>query len=193
MKRLLLCLPLLFACTGSASADEQAGSGDLQPVASQTQTQFLVKLSEFRLDENVQIGTTEEETLETIRKQKATPFESIQITVIAGTESMAQFGKRVSVVTGTTISRDRTIQQTEQISIGSTLQVNLALHEQGVIANINYSTARLSGEGTDASPPDVLTNTAHAEQQYKLGEQRLLVARSGTESWIVVVTITALQ
>ena len=187
MKLQLIFSLLLFVFTSIAHADEKAGTVDVDNAVQKNTTQYFIALSEYQLKKAIPIGISEAEILETIRNSEAIPIETVQVTAVSETECLAKFGRRASVTTGKTTNGKAVSRQTEFMEIGTIFRVNIDSHPKGAIANIDYTTSRLDGEGTDGSPPDVATTTVQSTQILALGEERLLsVSGTSTPTCIVV-------
>ncbi|KAA5543223.1 hypothetical protein FYK55_13180 [Roseiconus nitratireducens] len=180
---------VLLACTAGVARCEETAKTDDAATATPFGTQFLVTLAEYHLEEPIPVDATEVEILDSVRDSGAVPVESVRMTATEDTESMAHFGQRVTVTTGKVIRGPVTSKQTESIEIGTMLRVRVASHAKGALAEIDYSTSRLNGAGTDDSPPDVVTNTVQATQLYVLGKQRLLSTSSTGKAPCIVVSI----
>jgi hypothetical protein len=187
MKPLSMALVLLVVFSSIAQCEER--TKDDASAASPSRTQFLVTLSEYHLEGSIPVKASEAEILDIMRGAGAIPVETVRMTATLDTESMVQFGKRVTVTTGSVTRGPTTSRQTQSMEIGTILQVRIESNGDGVIAEVDYSTSRLSGSGTDDSPPDVLTTTVKATQIYELGKQRLLTTSSTGDAPCIIVSI----
>ena len=95
----------------------------------------------------------------------------------------------MAVTTASMTRGDATTRQTKEIEIGTILKLRIKPLAKGAIAEIDYSTNRVDGDGTEDSPPDVLTNTMQSTQIYVLGKTRLLSTMGTGNLTGVVVTI----
>jgi len=185
----LSMIPVLLALTSGIARCEESEKEDKTATGPPIQTQFLVTLSEYHLEGPIPVNATEAEILDIVRDSEIKPFETVRMTAAEQTESMVNFGQQVTVTTGKVARGPVTSRQTQSVKIGTILRVRIAEHANGALAEIDYSTSRLNGNGTDDSPPDVLTNTLQATQIYKLGEQRLLSTSSIEKAPCIVVSI----
>lgn len=181
---------MLFGFAGLTEAADQPKAHDASAAKPLHKTQYLVAIAEYQLETPMPTGLSEAEILGKIRDSKAIPIATLQCAAVADTETSVKFSKRVSVTTGKVVAGSSTSRQATQLDIGTMLQFQVASHEKGAIADINYSTSRLDGDGTDESPHDVVTITAQASQTYKLGEDRLLVATNLNNACCIVVTVS---
>lgn len=170
---------------GGQTYAEDSG-GDLQP----NTTQYLVELSEYKLEQSIPTGLGEGEVVDAILKSGTKPVETIRLTAMSETESMVQVGRRVALTTGTMTRGGVTNRQTKDIEIGTILRIQIKQHAKGAIADIDYSTSRLDGDGTDDSPSDVLTNTMQSTQIYGLGKTRLLSTVGAGKLTGVLITVS---
>ena len=179
-------LLVLFSGIGQCKENPKAGDDG---TASPAPTQFLVTLSEYHLEKSIPVDADEAKILEIVRESGASPYETVRMTAAADTESMVNFGRQITVTTGKVARGPITSRETQTVQIGTILQVRIASHGDGAMAEISYTTSRLDGNGTDDSTPDVLTNTVQATQIYVLGEQRLLSTSSVGKAPCIVVSI----
>ena len=188
MKLPSMTLVFLLLTAGIAHCQESSKKGNGDKGAS-IQTQFMVTLAEYHLEKQIPVDATEAEILKIIRSAGTAPFETIRMTASENTESMVNFGKSITVTTGRISRGPTTTRQTETMQIGTILNARIAEHANGAIAEIDYTTSRLNGEGTEDSPPDLDTNTAQATQIYAIGEPRLLSTWGTDKVTCIVVTI----
>lgn len=172
---------VLLVCASAIAWCGENGAGDKAAAESPKLAQILVTLAEYKIEKPIPVKAPEAEILKSIRDSGVMPSETVRATVAADTQSIVNFGKRVTVTTGKISRGPVTSRQTETMEIGTILQLQLTEHPKGAIAEIDYTTSRLEGGGNDDSPPDVVTNTVQATQVYALGEQRLL-STSGSEN-----------
>jgi predicted RecA/RadA family phage recombinase len=169
----ILIVPL-FLLAAIVHVHGNARANEANAETQQNTTQYLIELSEYELEQAIPVGLGEAEVIDAIRSSGAKPVETIRLTALSDTESMVQFGKRMAVTTASITRGDAITRQTKEIEIGTILRLRIKPHAKGAIADIDYSTNRVDGEGTDDSPPDVLTNTMQSTQVYVLGKSRLL-------------------
>lgn len=189
MRILSFTLVLLSFFTVVAHGEENAASDDVAPSAP---TQFLVTLAEYRLDQPIPVEATETEILESVRRSKVTPVETVRMTAGENSENLVNFGRQVSVTAGTVSRGPVTSKQFNSVQIGTVLKVRLVSHTDGVQAEIDYSTSRVAANGTEDSPPDVVSNTVQTTQVYALGKQRLIAMSSVGDASCIVVSIQRL-
>jgi len=185
MKLHPIIFPSLFLLVGVLPGNGDANAAE----AAVETTQYLVELAEYKLDQAIPIGLGEAEVIDAILSSGVKPVETIRLTALSNTDSMVQFGKRIAVTTASMTRGDATTRQTKEIEIGTILSLRIKPLAKGAIAEIDYSTNRVDGDGTEDSPPDVLTNTMQSTQIYVLGKTRLLSTMGTGNLTGVVVTI----
>ncbi|WP_372722937.1 hypothetical protein [Novipirellula sp.] len=181
---LLVVLTVNLPFGGQSHAEDSGGNS--QP----NTTQYLVELSEYKLEQSIPTGLGEGEVVDAILKSGTKPVETIRLTAMSETESMIQVGRRVALTTGTMTRGGVTTRQTKDIEIGTILRIQIKQHAKGAIADIDYSTSRLDGDRTDDSPSDVLTNTMQSTQIYGLGKTRLLSTVGAGKLTGVLITVS---
>ncbi|MEL6107165.1 MAG: hypothetical protein AAFU85_14075 [Planctomycetota bacterium] len=186
----LLLVPGILCGEDTASTDAAA-----EETMKVFRTQYLVTLSEYRLDKPIAPTASEADILEFIDGENAKPVETVRITAVEETDSMVQFGKRATITVGMTSSgRGLPTRRTQAIEVGTILKVTVTSHPKGALAEIRYSTSRLPDSSSDeATPPDVTTNTVEATQIYELGKPRLLSMSSLEEAPCLVVSIREMK
>ena len=192
MKLATILVPVLLSVIGNVMADEKPSGESKDPQATRSQTQYLATVAEYHLDQPFAITATEREIADYIRDQKVEPVETVRLTVMSDAYSHVQFGKRVTVTTGKIVNRDVVTRQTETIETGTILDIRIEQHARGAIANLEYTSSRLEGDGGEDSPPDMTTTTVQSTQVFELGKPRLVGARSANEKSYVMATISEL-
>lgn len=154
---------------------------------------FMVTLSEYQLEDSVPVSASEADILGLIQKSNVQPTETIRLSVINDVEGMVQFGKRVTVTVGKTVNtRDVTSRQTQHVQVGTLLKLTLSMAGESVIAQVAFESSRLQGEGTDDSPPDMVSATISTTQILELGKPRLMGSTSSGQTSFVFMTVTRL-
>jgi hypothetical protein len=151
---------------------------------------YSITISEYRLKDVDSSKLTTENIVATIAAQKAKPFETVMLSAIAGTESMVQFGRSVTVTTGRMTNRDVTTRQTQQRQIGTILRVTASPDGGKVSATLSFESSRHVGERTDDSPPDIATTSVNSTQIFDLGQPTLIAATTAAETSYVLITIS---
>ncbi|MCO8121888.1 hypothetical protein NHH03_09085 [Stieleria sp. TO1_6] len=190
MKLHSILLALLFTSTGIATAAENVMAEKVGTPKPMVKTQYLVELSEYELEQAVPVAISESEIIDVIRRSKSKPLETVRMTAVEETDSMVQNGRRVTVTTGKVTHGNTTSRSTEQLEVGTMLRVKIVPHAKGALADVSYATSRLDGNGTDVSPPDVLTKTIESTQIYVLGKERLLSSMSADKFTCVLISVS---
>jgi hypothetical protein len=192
-------LAIVCVCCVLSSIDAFAGPQDPDAVvrtnqADQSQTevpeQYLITLSQYRLEGLDTSHLTADDVAAAIKTQKASPVETVMLTAVAGGESMVQFGRSVTVTTGTVANRDVTSRQTQQREVGSLLRLIPSTEGQKVGLQLTFESSRQAGEGTDDSPPDIVTISIKISQLFDLGKPTLIGGTTTGESSYVFLTVS---
>ena len=189
MKKNLLLFTAMIGFASVISGGVSLDAAEPQAPPLPTEVQYLITFAEYQLDMTIPLDASESEIIDKIRSSKSAPLETIRTTAMANTDTMVQFGRRVAVIDGTMSRGTVVARQTRDIEVGSILQVRIASHPKGAIADINYSTSRLADNGTDNSPPDVVNNKVQSSQILAIGEDRILSTSSSTKTHCIVVSV----
>lgn len=195
MKILATLSVFLFALMSFVHAAEHADAGSPAPTKT---TQYLIGLSEYELEQAVPMGLSETEIVSMICDSKITPVRTVRMTAVEGVESIVNFGRRVTVaagevVDGRNISVRTVSHRTENLDIGTILNVRIVPHDDGAMANISYSTTHLDSRVKNGSQPDVLTGTVETTQIYTLGKERVLSVTSSDTFTCILVSVSELR
>ncbi|EMI21506.1 secreted protein [Rhodopirellula maiorica SM1] len=182
-------LSLLVLLTASLPFGGQTRADDSGVDSEPNATQYFVELAEYKLEQSIPTGLAEDEVIASILKSGTKPVETIRLTAMSETESMVQIGRRVALTTGTMTRSGVTTRQTQEMEIGTMLRLKIKEHTKGAIADIDYTTSRLDGDGANDTPPDVVTNTIQSTQFYGLGKTRLLSTVGASKLTGVLVTV----
>lgn len=155
---------------------------------------YLVRLTEFRLNDAADL---EPETLDVAAKLeelkksgKLELIETVQVSALAGHESVAMFGRSVAVTMGATTSqfgKQRTMQERR---VGTQVQLTASPHNGKVAVKVKYETSRLSDNETEDSPPDTLTTQCNTTVLLEQELPKLLMATSANGSAYLLISIT---
>jgi hypothetical protein len=188
MKTSILLLVLAITTNSSLFADEaRPVSTDASPLVS-----YIVTASEYKIESGVTATSTEAEIIASIEKAQLKPTQTIRVTAISAHACTAQFTKSVTVTTGKVTNRDATSRIAKQIDIGATIELKIEPGEDSSIAMVRFQTSRLQGEGTDDSPPDVVSTDVETTQVFEQGKPRLIASTDTNETSYIFVTITPL-
>ncbi len=193
MKYSQLLLATLVVLSSAVVVDGKLYAEESEPEGSRQSTQYLVELSEFKLEGPIPLNLDESEVVETIFAAGTKPVETIRLTATAETESFVQTGRRSAVVTAKMTQGGTTTNQTEYEEVGAILRVRIKPTAQGAIANIDYSTNRIDSSGTDNLPPDILTSTTQSVLLYSFGKPRLLSTVGSEELIGIIVTVREIK
>jgi len=192
MKTSIPCVLMLFVLASSAIGAEKEKVATAAKNPPKFQSRYVVTLAEYQLEKNLPITATEAEISAFIHDQEIEPFETLKLTGVNDTESSVNFGRTVAVTTGHVSHREGTSRQTSERSIGTVLRIRMAAHERGVIADVSYTCARILGNGTDDSFPNIYNNTVDVTQVFELGKPSLIGANLAEKSTYYFLTIEAL-
>jgi hypothetical protein len=190
MKTRLLILVSLLSISRLAAADDLVATETGDAAKVKAEQRYFVTLSEYRLPNPIATSLVDTEIVELINEQKLEPIETLRVSNVSETESLVQFAKRVSVITGKVTNRDGISHVKQMVQIGTSLRITTRPHESGVEAKIVYESSRFHGEGSDDSPPDTVTMTCNLTQVVRLETPTLIAASSAGDGVYVLLTIT---
>lgn len=185
----LVCIPLQPVSGKPQNAQTSRGDRASSTEDGNAPPQYTVTLSEYHLEEFDPSRLTSTQVIDAINSKKLSPEQTIILTAVAGTESVVQFGRTVTVATGQIKNQNFTTRQTEQRDVGAVLRVIARPEGQSVSATVSYEASRHVGEGTEDSPPDLVTTSINTTQLFEIGQQSLLAGTTAGETSYVIVTI----
>lgn len=185
MRNTLIAFVAVLGISGNVLAGENQASEN----AELKFDRYVATISEYQLEKPVSETATEAEIIELIRQQKVVPSETVRLSTINRVESLVQFGKSVTVTTGKVVQGTRTMRHTNQVEIGTLLQVVVESEGDVVSVKVAFESSRLQGEGTDDSPPDIVKSRIESTQVLELGKSCLLGSTSGGETSYILLTI----
>lgn len=119
------------------------------------------------------------------------PIETIRLSVLSGSESYVQFGRRVNVTVGRTVGRGGEAARTIQVfDVGTTVRITAKPANGPVAIMLSYETSRLEDNGEDDTPPEMITTQISTSQVLELGRPRLIGSSSSAATSVIVITIT---
>jgi hypothetical protein len=181
---------LLFV-TASAFAQDATTTGN----AADSRASFVVQLTEYQLEQPIDQSLSAAAILEMLTTQrdgeKCRPVETIRLSTVSGTESMAQFGRVVNVIVGkATTARGETLRNMQAVDIGSMIRVTAIPQDERVAITLNFETSRISGDIDQDVPPSISKTQISTTQLLELGKPTLVGSSTTTSSSIFVVTVT---
>jgi len=152
---------------------------------------YLVTVAEYRLKDIGPSELTTEGITAAIKEQKASPVEAVMLSATEGNESKVSIGRTVTVTTGKTTARERSSSRnTQRVELGTILSVKIMPDGDQVKAELSFTASRHLGEGTDDSPPEIVSAEIDTAQLFDLGQPTLIAASTGNGSYYVLLTIT---
>ena len=179
---LIPCLEL--SVTGQENPTEQ-----LRPEA------FTVRVTEFELKSSAGDRVSNSEILKKLtdldNRSEVVEIQTLRLSAIDGQEAMVQFGRRVTITTGSTTPGRGfpTTRQTQFLDIGTLLRVSGIMHGNKCQIAVAHEVSRLVGEGTEDSPPDMVNSTINGTYVATLGEPILLGGINEGKTNFLVLTV----
>ncbi|MFN3194068.1 MAG: hypothetical protein ACE361_26405 [Aureliella sp.] len=175
----------ILGCLLLVSVADIAGAQEEPPGNS-----YSVTLSEYRLKELDSTKISESSIVQLIATSKAKPIETISLTTFAGSESVVQFGRTVSVTVGFSQRGAASQRVTQDRQIGSLLQITVNPNDEWAAVELSYEASRHEGEGTDDSPPELTNTRIQTSQMLKWNQPTLIGGTSAGETSYVFLTVT---
>ena len=175
----------------AVGVETTAESEETVEAESKSWKRYLVTVAEYRLREIGPSQLTTEGISAAIKDQKASPVEAVMLSATEGNESRVSIGRTVSVAAGKVTARDRsTSRRTQRVDLGTIFSVELMSEGDQVKAGFSYEASRHLGEGTEDSPPEVVSTMIQTSQIFDLGQPTLVAASTSGGSSYVLLTIT---
>lgn len=158
---------------------------------------FSIEVIEFQIDAISGADLSVEELVASFDQMKREGalkrVEKIRLSVLEHRQSSVNFSKLVAIVTGShaTAPGRPPVRSMRDIEIGTmTEAIVVAREEKRVSVDLAYRSSRLDGEGTDDSPPVVVTVNIETSQVLELGKPMLLAGISADPNVYVLIKVT---
>ena len=190
LKQICFIFVLLFIADVSSAQDTSTSSGG----AAKPPT-YVVQLTEFRLNQTLDPSLSAAQILELVSKKDNNAgyeaIETIRLSTLSGTESMVQFGRRVNITVGKTVTRGgETARNVQALDVGTIVRVTATPESGSVSLKLAYETSRLDGNGDEDTPPELTKTQINTTQLLELGQPRLVGSSTSAPVSVVVVTVT---
>jgi hypothetical protein len=177
--------------TAPAIAQNSATTGNTVD----SRASFVVQLTEYQLEQPIDPSLSAAAILEMLTTQrdgeKCRPVETIRLSTVSGTESMAQFGRVVNVTVGkATTARGETVRNMQAVDVGSMIRVTAIPQNDRVAITLSFESSRISGDIDQDVAPDISKTQISTTQLLELGKPTLVGSSTTTSSSIVLVTVT---
>jgi len=125
-------------------------------------------------------------------KDQIVAEESLSLTSVEGNESMVQFGRRISVVSGTTIlGGGRTAVNTNWEEVGTIIRAVVTSQADDVLVELTYETSTFQPPEGEQSPGGELgTATVTTQLRLKLGEPQVIAGLQADEQIVYVCDVS---
>jgi hypothetical protein len=169
---------------------------DTSTISDQTgkQSTYVVQLTEFRLKQTLDPSLSAAQILELVSTKDKNagyePIETIRLSTLSGTETVVQFGRRVNVTVGKTVTRGgETARSVQAFDVGAIVRVTATPENGSVSLKLTYETSRLDGNGDEDTPPELTKTQISTTQLLELGQPRLVGSSTSAPTSVVVVTV----
>ena len=185
----------MLAGARTASPNRLPDTADDPSSSSSNQASFIVQLTEYRLKQPLDPSRSVSEILASLAKpgdnEEYQPIETIRLSALSGTESTAQFGRRVNVTIGTTTNRGGTVKNVQAVDVGTLVRVTPALQAGKVALKLEFESSRIEGDASADSPPDISTTQIKTTQLLELGKPSLVGSTTSTANSVILITVTS--
>jgi hypothetical protein len=180
---------LVIAGVSSAQDASTSSDGAGKP------STYVVQLTEFRLNQTLDPSLSAAQILELVSKKDNNAgyeaIETIRLSTLSGMESMVQFGRRVNVTVGKTVTRGgETARNVQALDVGTIVRVTATPENGSVFLKLTYETSKLDGNGDEDTPPELTKTQISTTQLLELGQPRLVGSSTSTPTSVVVVKVT---
>ncbi len=191
MFKVFVCICLTLCATGSTIAQEATQSENTSDVSKS----YVVQLTEYRFEQPLRPSQSAAEILELLAatgdSKKAEIVETVRLSTLSGTESMVQFGRRVSVTVGKATTRGgETVRQKQGYDVGTVVRLTARPQDDKVAMALTFDSSRIGEEVDEDSPPDVIKTQISSTLLLELGKPSLVGSSTQASSRVIVVTVT---
>lgn len=179
----------LFTLAVAASAEKDSNESS----SPRDREQYMVTLFEYRLVDKLPPTASEGEILDKVLDANLEPSETLRILATSGTETMANFGRRVNLAMGTVSSNRGVAQRMETVEVGTILRLKIDSHPKGAIADIDYSNSRVADKEDGGVLPMVITHSVQSTHIYDLKNPRLLSCQTIGEGSCIIMLVKAVE
>lgn len=192
MLRVFVCICIALCAKDATFAQVATNPSN----ASEISASYLVQLTEYRLDQPMDPSQSAAEILALVSRNDGDPkrkADTIRLSALSGTESMAQFGQTVFVTVGT-VAMNRgggPVQKSVQgMEIGTLIKVTVVPQNDKVAMTLTYESSSLGDAEEEDSPPSINKTKVNTTQLLDLGKSSLVSVSTTSSSTILVVKIT---
>lgn len=193
MHRLILlaavCVMLGFS-SSSGEGDEQVTP---QSKAATPSRSFNVQV--FAYQSNRQLTPAEfaelPKLLDQLTKDSAIQLvETVRVSVVQDQQAIAQFDRKTAITTGTVtnVNGKQPIKQLH--SVGTLVQLKVTPQDEKLSVTLKYESSRFNGEGTDSSPPDILSAKLDTAVLIPVDQMSLIGSTDSKPGTILLMKIT---
>ena len=156
---------------------------------------FNVEISTYRVEIPIPRDTSADKLVKLLTQpaadQPPIPVETVRLTAISGAQSMVQFGRRVPVLSGSTvINRGPVARQFQTVELGTLARVMVQPQADKILVKLDLESTRLEGEGSDDTPPSTGSSQISTTVLLVPGEPTLLGGFAGKEQEFTIVTVS---
>ncbi len=197
---ILLAGLLLSVASGPFAVGQDDLKGRRAPsggASTATSRPYLIEVIEFQIDASDGADLSPEQLVESYPQMKSDGLlkraETIRFHASVKKASFVNFGKQIALTTGATLAGpDRPVaRQVKQFEIGTTAEVMLDSADKGQASlQVVYRSSRVAGEGTDDTPPEILSISMEASLVLELGKTKLLGGTSADPNVYVLITVS---
>ncbi|MFO1004249.1 MAG: hypothetical protein U0936_28350 [Planctomycetaceae bacterium] len=184
-----ICVMLGFS-SSSGEGDEPVKS---QPKAATPSQSFNVQV--FAYQSNRQLTPAEfaelPRSLDQLTKDNAVQLvETVRVSVLQDQQAIAQFDRKTAITTGsvTNVNGKQPIKQLH--SVGTLVQLTVTPQDEKLSVMLKYESSRFNGEGTDSSPPDILSAKLDTAVLIPVDQMALIGSTDSKPGTILLMKVT---
>jgi hypothetical protein len=156
---------------------------------------YVVQLTEFRLKESSDPSLSAGDIVRSFQQMKDDEnlelVETVRLSTLAHHESMVQFGKQATVITGVAFpgAGRAPARSTQQQTIGTLVRVTVEPRDGKVLLKLSYEVSRFEGELPEDRPPHTVTKQFNTTLLIEAGKPTLVAGTSADATSYLIVSI----
>ncbi len=169
---------------------------------------YVVQLTEYRLTSPAEPTATVEELVALLtspsgsltspsdsrltseNENRVVQVESVRFSILSGHESMVQFGRQVSLMTGSISTRGVTTRDVRSVEVGTLVRAIAEPQDGKVLLTLDYTASRLEGESSAEPPPEISKTQISTAQIVELGKPVLIGGTTADKTSYTLATVT---
>jgi len=194
-------LLLLGVAGGAFTVGQDAKVDKSQPDTDHASTtnnrSYSIEIIEFQIDASDGADLSADQLVKSFAQMKSDAMlkraDTIRFSAVEQKASVIDIGKLVSLTTGSMPAGQGrpAVRQMRDVEVGTKAEAMLVSSGKGQVSmDLLYRSSRVEGEGTDDSPPNIVSVTIETALVLELGKPKLLGGTSADPNVYVLLKVT---